>query len=153
VHDFAWWSGLTIGDSRRAIDIAAGALATLSLDGKQYVVSAGFDLPKGVPSTAHLLPNYDEYFIGFRDRSAIGQRLESHSLVTGGNALIGHVIAVDGQLVGGWRRNTVAGRTGIDMQLLTRLTAAERKRVAAAIGRFADFTETAVDVSEAPISR
>jgi hypothetical protein len=30
--------------------------------------------PKRVPS-AHLLPNYDEYFIGYKDRTAIGERI------------------------------------------------------------------------------
>ena len=140
VHDFSWWSGLTIGECKRAVDIAGKALVSPTLDEKNYVAAASFELPKRVPSSTHLLPNYDEYFIGFRDRSAIGHRLSSHALVTGGTSLISHVVEVDGQLVGGWRRSTGA-TPELKFDILVELANTEQKRIRELVRRFASFLE------------
>jgi hypothetical protein len=146
VHDFAWWSGLTITDCKRGIAMAHGELAPVELADKTYWAPPGFSLPSRIPTTAHLLPNYDEYFIGFRDRSAIGQRLESAHLVTGGNALIANVVVIDGQLVGGWRRSQDATSIAIAMNLLTKLTPAERTRLDKTVARYARFVGVRVHV-------
>src|SRR5439155_8777445 len=78
--------------------------------------------------TAHLLPNYDEYFVGFRDRRAIGERLLRSLTNPRLDALMGHVLLVDGQVVGGWRRR-LARRVEVELDVLVPLTPAERKRV------------------------
>jgi hypothetical protein len=140
VHDFSWWSGLTMAECNRGIAIAGTELQRFTLNAKSYLAPPDFELPSKVPSTAHLLPNYDEYFIGFKDRSAIGQRIKSSALVTGGNALIAHVVMLDGQLVGGWRRAYDAGKTVLEFELMVELTRSELSRVKSAVTRFAAYT-------------
>ncbi|MDQ3998173.1 MAG: winged helix DNA-binding domain-containing protein, partial [Gemmatimonadota bacterium] len=103
-RDFAWWSGLTVGDATRGIQMAGPSLEREVVGDRAYWVDPSLRARSTTPPTAHLLPNYDEYFIGFRDRGAIGRRLQSVDLVTGGDALTAYVVAVDGQLVGGWKR-------------------------------------------------
>jgi hypothetical protein len=136
-QDCGWWSGLTQADLKRGIEIAGRALHREEINGREYW-SVKHASPKPVPSV-HLLPNYDEYFIGYKDRSAIGQRIGSVKSVTGGNALIAYVVAVDGQLVGGWKR--VIGKKSVEVKvdLVVPLTAAEKKRVEAEIDRFKRF--------------
>lgn len=137
-RDFSWWSGLPMPDAKRGIELARGGLEPVTIDGQSYWVAG--DAPRRVGPTAHLLPNYDEFFIGYRDRSAIGKRLGSIQAVTGGSALIAHVVAFDGQLVGGWKR-TVAGDTvRLVLTLLTRLAPAELNRLNAAVRRYASFS-------------
>jgi hypothetical protein len=104
-----------------------------------------------MPPTAHLLPNYDEYFIGFRDRSAIGQRLSNADLVTGGSSLIAHVVAIDGQLVGGWKRLQEREATVIEMNLMVKLTQAERARLDKTIDRLQRFADTSLRVNHVGI--
>ena len=125
-QDFAWWSGLTVADATRAIEIAGKAFEPVEVGGRRYWQGAGTRDAR-VPPSAHLLPNYDEFFIGYRDRTAIAQRLETAKSVIGGNALISHVIVVNGQLVGGWKRvaNTItlkpaAKLTGAEQMLVER---------------------------------
>jgi hypothetical protein len=139
-NDFAWWSGLTVGDAKRGIELAGGALQRETIDDRLYwSAAAAAVLPKNRSPVAHLLPNYDEYFIGFRDRSAIGQRLDSSQLVTGGDALIAHVVIVDGQLVGGWRRLSVRKEATVELRLVTRLSRSERSAIARAAETYAAF--------------
>lgn len=141
-HDFAWWSGLTMADVKRGIDIAGSQLEQLDIDGKTYW-SAG-SRPSPPPPSAHLLPNYDEFFIGYRDRSAIGRRLGNIDAVTGGSALIAHVIVIDGQLVGGWRRTMERTTATIDARLLTPLSAAEQRRLTDAVRGYETFIQRKV---------
>ena len=132
-QDFSWWSGLTVADANRAIGIAGKALEPVEVEGRRYWQGAG-TRDTAVRPTAHLLPNYDEFFIGYRDRGAIGRRLRSAKSVMGGSALIAHVIAVNGQLVGGWK-NLATPR----LTLGVKLTPAERKLVDAELMKLSVF--------------
>jgi hypothetical protein len=140
-HDFSWWSGLTVGDANKGIALAGPALASETIEGRAYWVDASAAPPARASRTpvAYLLPNYDEYFIGFRDRSAIGERLRSIELVTGGDALIAHVIVIGGQLVGGWKRTFEKDAVVLELDILGRLSVAERKAVDAAISAYGTF--------------
>ena len=86
-----------------------------------------------------MLPNYDEYFIGFKDRSAFAERLGGGGVVTTAqvDALWGHVLFVDGQIVGGWRR--APDTADVVLRLLLTLTPAERDLVVRAGRRFEKF--------------
>jgi hypothetical protein len=143
--DFNWWSGLPMADVRKGIELASDELEQVTIGDKTYWTT-GDRLPRPRAS-ANLLPNYDEFFIGYRDRSAIGQRLKSIKAVTGGNALIAHVISIDGQLVGGWRRSVGKDAINLKLNLLTRLTPSETKRVRAEVRRYCSFVGRPVAAS------
>jgi hypothetical protein len=132
-------------DVRRGIDLARGELESVTVDGLDYWTT-GKPAARSTP-TAYLLPNYDEFFIGHRDRSAIGRRLDSVKAVTGGNALIANVVVIDGQLVGGWRRTLARDGVRLALTLLTRLTPVERERVAKEVRRYAAFAGREVEVT------
>ena len=140
-RDFAWWSGLTVADGKRGIEMNGKALQHVTVNDVSYWMSADAERPPRATGTAHLLPNYDEYFIGLRDRQAIGNRLGHTSLVTGGNALIGNVLVIDGQLVGTWKRSVEKGELHVTLHVLTRLTRAESARALAAAEKLAAFLE------------
>jgi len=114
-QDFAWWSGLTMSDVKRGLQIAGRTLQHGTIDGRD-VWFAERTVPK--------------------DRSAIAQRLRTTTTVTGGNAFLAHVVFVNGQLVGGWRRAFQRKAVVVELDLVTRLTRAERAQVAAAARRF-----------------
>ena len=147
VHDFAWWSGLIIADARRAVDAAGKAVARIDIDGRpHWMAPAAPEPPRR--ARAHLLPNYDEYFIGLKDRGAIGRRLGNVTRVTGGNAMINHVVLVNGQLAGGWKRLAPGSSPPIAVTLDTPLTAAERRLVDREVKRYARFLDCSPDGRE-----
>jgi hypothetical protein len=138
-NDFSWWSGLTVADAKRGTEMAGAALEREVIDDRTYWSGRSVRTPTWRSPKAFLLPNYDEFFIGLKDRSAIGERLKSAELVTGGEALIAYVVAVDGQLVGGWKRTRTRDSVAIELRLLTSLTQAERRAVESAAQRHGDF--------------
>lgn len=144
-RDFAWWSGLPAADAKRGIQIAGRELERVVYDGEQYHQTERA-VPKATRS-AHLLPNYDEYFIGYKDRSAVGKRLGHSTRVIGGDARITHVVFVDGQLVGGWRRILENDVVRLELELACRLSPVEERRVVAAAPRFGMFLGRVVRIS------
>src|SRR5690242_15221309 len=126
-RDFAWWSGLSAADTKRGIQMAEPELEHISQDEESYY-HVERALPRARPS-AHLLPNYDEYFIGYKDRGAVAARLGHAKHVTGGDARIANVIFVDGQLVGGWKRVLEKNAVVVKLELACSLSAAENRRV------------------------
>jgi hypothetical protein len=143
-HDFSWWSGLTVSDAKRAIDLLGKEVQRVSVDGEDYWLVER-EVPKAGPS-AHLLPNYDEYFIGFKDRSAIGHRIGGTASVTGGNVLIPNVVVVDGQLVGAWKRSFEKTGAVVELDVVSKLTKREEARVATAARAFGMFLELPVTI-------
>ncbi len=137
--DFSWWSGLTKADSRRAAEAAAPDLEHEIIDGRPYWLPTPARLAKPRTPIAHLLPNYDEYFIGFRDRSAFATRLRAAGIEARTDALSGHILTINGQIVGGWGRTLRGKEAIVRLKLLQRLTAPENRAVDRAARNFGEF--------------
>ena len=137
VQDFAWWSGLTVADAKRAVEICGSLLVREELDGRTYWSAASAGSRRRGAKTAHLLPNYDEYFVGFKDRSAFSERLLGANPRASVSALMGHIVVVNGEIIGGWQRAT--GASTVDVRLLVPLKQPERRLVQRAVERFGRF--------------
>jgi hypothetical protein len=139
LHDFSWWSGLTIADARRALEINGRHIARAVIDGREYWIAADAPPPPSrAPRVAHLLPNYDELFVGFRDRLAFAERLRATAPRARVDALLGHMLFIDGQIVGGWRR-TLGTHVEVEVRLPRPISRTEQTLVASEIERFATF--------------
>ena len=145
-NDFAWWSGLTVGDATNGIQIAGAALERELIGDRAYWSVPRASTPPAAPSIAYLLPNYGEYFIGLKDRSAIGERMKASGPATTGDALMAHLVVIDGQLVGGWKRGIEKKTAIVDLTLLVPLRAAERRAIAAAADAYGAFLGLPVEL-------
>lgn len=116
-EDLAWWAGLPMRDARAALEGV-----------KQRPMGAGEPIP------ARLLPAWDEYLLGWKDRSFLmGAPLGE--LYRGG--LIGPAATVDGEAIGKWRGRK---EEGVAVELFERATADGSATLAAeaeALTRFA----------------
>jgi hypothetical protein len=147
IPDFTWWSGLTMADARHGIELAGDALEHEVFEGKDYWFGAGPRRAPRVTGAAHLLPNFDEYAVGYRDRSAMidaGRpiRLEVFSL----SSLLSSSVIVDGIVRGSWRR--VPAKTGvrIEVRVMDRLNAGDVAAVEAACRLLGRHIEGPADV-------
>jgi hypothetical protein len=138
-QDFSWWSGLTVKDARRAIEAIAGELREESFEGRAFWSCDGDEPAPSTAGRVWLVPNYDESFIGYRDRSAMGQRLTDAKVMERNTALAAHIVIADAQVVGGWRRTVAKKGLVIDLTLLTAISAREQKSLAAAARRYGEF--------------
>ncbi len=147
LQDFVWWSGLTMADARRGIEQVKFRFEQEVVGGQTYWSAAPVSPPKDLSLTAHLLPNYDEYFIGFKDRSAFMYTLKAlHKdvLLTG---LSAHIIVMGGQMVGGWKRTLTKNAVAVELTPLKPLTKAEKQAVTVAAERYGEFLKLPVTLT------
>ncbi|MGZ8456978.1 MAG: winged helix DNA-binding domain-containing protein [Gemmatirosa sp.] len=139
-QDFAWWSGLTVADARRGAALAAPDVVREEIDGREHWGPADAPPVAVCEPRAHLLPNYDEYFIGFRDRGAILQAVARDALpVDRGEVLSAHIVVLDGQVVAGWRRVPRARAISAVVTPVVPLGPGDRDAIARAAARYAAF--------------
>ena len=146
--DLAWWSGLTIAAAREALSLAEPCLARESVGDRTFWVSAD-SARSGPPSdgpVVHLLPNYDELLIAFRDRTdATDPGLPADARTS--EALLAHIVVRDGLVVGGWRRAFGGQSATVETDLLVWLDERERLALEAAVGRLAAFLRRPVSLA------
>jgi hypothetical protein len=145
--DLAWWSGLTIAAAREALTLAEPRLVRESVGDRTFWVSP--DSVRSVPPSdgpvVHLLPNYDELLIAFRDRTdAIDPALPADGRTP--EALLAHIVVRDGLVVGGWRRAFGGPSATVETDLLVRLEERERRALEAAAGRLSAFLGRSVSL-------
>jgi winged helix DNA-binding protein len=143
-EDFMWWSGLTRADIRSGLEMVKQQMAYEVIDGKTYWFAASGPLASKSSQAAFLLPNYDEYIVGYTDRTAIFDSSHSNKLDARGNPLFQHTIVVKGRIVGTWKRILKKQALVIETNLFTQLTKAEDRSVAAAIQQYGEFLELPV---------
>jgi hypothetical protein len=138
-QDFAWWSGLTIGDAKAGLKSVGDVLSQLEIAGRTYWHAGHAEPPQLKAPIVHLLPNYDEHLIAYKERSAAFDRERVATLGPHDTVIGNHLITLDGQVIGGWRREEAA----IEINLITRLKAQERQALNTAQARLAEFLTTA----------
>jgi hypothetical protein len=134
--DLAWWSGLTLKDALRALTLADAALEKETHDNTTWW------WPADAPVTArlraiHLLPAFDEYLIGYRDRTQVLDA-EHTRRVIGINGLVSATAIIQGRVAATWKRAT-AGNSDIALEPLRALEEAEHTGIRRAAQRWRRF--------------
>jgi hypothetical protein len=117
--DFAWWSGLPITVARRLAP-------EFRAEGRERV------------RAIHLLPPFDEYLVGYKDRSAALDPKFVKQVNAGGGMLNATVVS-DGEVVGTWKRTLKGDSVAIGVNLWRVLRRDEKRLLDAAAERYARF--------------
>jgi hypothetical protein len=104
LDDLAWWSGLGKREVAEGLSLAGDRVARIDSDSRSYWVAPELinAAAPTQPSVA-LLPAFDEYLLGYRDRTAMLDPAHAPLLCPGGNGIFKPVIIVDGVCAGTWR--------------------------------------------------
>jgi hypothetical protein len=146
LHDFCVWSGLTLADAKNGIEMVKSNFVSENIDGQIYWFPEIGSIKLKSP-TAHLLPNYDEYFIGFKDRSAISQAVRGQKIDQNDPAFLAHILILDGQVIGGWKRTLKKDEVLIEITLLVKLSQSQKRAVQKAAELFGTFLQLPISLS------
>jgi len=131
-NDFAWWAGLTVKEARAEIEAAQDALVSETYGGAEYWTGrggaggigtggetggAGSGADGGAEragdADVRLLPGYDEYLLGYKDRSAVLEPEHAPRIVLSSNGVLAPLLLVDGIVAGIWKRTL--RKDGVEM--------------------------------------
>lgn len=141
LRDFVWWSGLRVADARAALTMVSSQLMHESIDGQTYWFTDAPLPTKDSSPTIHLLPNFDEYIVGYTDRRAIWNASYTQKLDGRKNFLFNHTIVIDGQVVGTWKRTINKNTCVLIPSFFTPLNESETRIFAASMEQHGAFLE------------
>ncbi len=101
LDDFVWWSSLTVPEARAGLEAAKSRLIREVVgDVTYWLASEATPPPKRYPA-AHLLPGFDEYVLGYVDRSQILAGVLKENVIHS-NGIFRPTVLMSGQIVGTW---------------------------------------------------
>lgn len=138
IKDFAWWSGLTIKDVHEGINMVRSKLSNTTLNGKTYWFSKDGMNIKNETNNVFLLSVYDEYFIGYTDRSDIVKEVH-RKVLSVGNALLTSLFIIDGKVEGTWKRKISNNRVEFQLILFKKVNLKAKEAIQEEIKKYAGF--------------
>lgn len=168
VKEMARWTGLGVRECRVAVDAAGASIVEVDTDdGPMLVTPEALDEASGGASGLgareasgwganrageddhRVLPGFDEYMLGYGDRSAMLDRAGFQQVVPGNNGVFRSTLVRSGRVVGTWKR-TLRARScvveAVSLESGTALTRADRAAFEAAFEPYGTFVGKPVEV-------
>lgn len=149
LRDFAWWTQIPLAEVRAALESVRGLLADFRFDGQEFWMSpeTASLLDTGLPGarTILLLPGFDEFLLGYADRSAVLPPEHSDKIVPGGNGVFKKIVVAGGEVIGTWSRDGTGPRAAVVPELFDTtkpLGPAAKAAFAKAAQRYLTFLDT-----------
>ncbi|MDM4761785.1 winged helix DNA-binding domain-containing protein [Galbitalea sp. SE-J8] len=144
-RDLAWWAGITLTDARAGLAAAGDALERVEVRGVGYWQRPGLE---AAPASVVALPGFDEYLLGYQDRSAALHLDHADRVVPGGNGMFLPTIVVDGEVLGTWKRTTGARGIRVALTPFASIPRSAGPRIARAVRAYGEFVGSAATVVE-----
>jgi hypothetical protein len=141
LKDFIWWSGLITSDARTAIESARDQLSKVIVNGNEYWFNPNTEKLVTSSLTAYLLPGYDEFILGYTNRSDIIDSKYMKRITPGGGLFI-PTIVIYGKIAGTWKRIPTKKKISIEKNPFKRFTADQRMSVMKEEERFLGFVSS-----------
>lgn len=135
--DFTHWSGLRITEARAGLAAIQSSLLEDRIDGQSYWQPAAEPAP---PSRLiDLLPGFDEFVLGYKDRGAVLDPQFADAICPGGNGIFYPTLVSAGRIIGTWKRALKKKTVEITLQPFRPLRPDERDSLAEATARYGSF--------------
>lgn len=147
--DFAGWTGLLMADVKAALAVAGPGLSAVTVNEVEMYVAADAVPPAAVPRTPKAVlavAGFDEYLLGYKDRSLMIAEEHKQAIIPGGNGMFAWTIVRDGSVIATWKRTKRAKETLIDVLSLVPLKASDRMQVDEALKPYGRFIERPITV-------
>ncbi len=122
-RDFAWWTGLTLTEARQAIEAARDRLIPNKLESREFreaaePASAGrLAVEEEFEDSVYLLAGFDEYLLGYADRSDVLPEAVFPYVVPGNNGVFMPLVVIGGRIAGLWKRKPKARSIDFEFRL------------------------------------
>jgi len=144
VRDFIWWSGLSVSDAKKAVEMIKSDFVYVTIDETTYLFRN--DQPNISQSNSlYLLPAFDELLIGYTNRSATICSTH-HPIAISNNGLFRPIIVENGRVTGVWKRITLKTKVIIEVTYFSGVTETIKAALEQEIKKQALFLGKAVEL-------
>lgn len=139
LQDFMWWSGLTATEAKAGLAATLPQLEREMIDGQDYYVARSVPAGPIESSSVFLLPPFDEFLLGYRDRSASLDAQYNGLVVPGSNGVFNAIIVSGGRVVGTWKRTLRKDNVLMTFSPFTALDEAQVQAITASAEQYGRF--------------
>ena len=141
LDDFVGWAMITKGDARAGLDTAGSRLVRAEVDGLTYWSGNAASKPRGTgrATGVQLLAGFDEYVLGYKNRTAFMTPEIFEAVVPGGNGMFKATVVSDGQVVGLWTVKRLTKRQVVTVSWFDGRARPSDESLAAAVERYGAF--------------
>ena len=144
--DLAGWMLKPLGLTREALALVEDRLVREQVDGQTWLTHvAARDVPDG-PGGVHLLPQWDEFLLGYKSRDVTLPPEHFAAVVPGRNMVFKPTLVIDGQVAGTWRRLQKRAHVVLEVQPFAGLSVRRWDEVGRAAAAYGAFLGTEAEV-------
>jgi hypothetical protein len=145
VKDFATWSGLSVTEAKEGVAMLSSKFIKEKINDQEYIfLPAAFNTNNKI-QTSFLMPDYDEYGMGYRDRSAIFNTKVDLSKFKNDNPIFNRMIIIDGKIEGTWKRVIKNSTINVEAVPFTTLSKSKQQVVKKMIKKYCVFAGKAAE--------
>jgi hypothetical protein len=138
LKDFVWWSGLTTREAHEGLASLDKRFEHEKVGDSLYVFDPNSSTMGKKRQTTFLMPDYDEYGISYKDRSALFGTMHSKRNDVNNLSPYSHMLVVDGVISGTWK--TTANKSAeIHVTPFFQLTERKQQAITQAVQKYKAF--------------
>ncbi|HEV8244751.1 MAG TPA: winged helix DNA-binding domain-containing protein [Polyangiaceae bacterium] len=145
VSDFCWWSGLSPAEARAGLESIKSTLVSDVVASQTYF-RAESAKARHDSQAAYLLPAFDEYLVGYRNRDAV-LGPEHVKRLNAGGGMLAPCVVINGRVIGTWRRVLGKANVSVELSLFEPPTSRQAQAIAGAARRYGAFLGVTACVS------
>lgn len=145
VRDFEKWAGLKTSDAKAGLEMVKRQLRQEIVAGESYWLSQSEVVLSDNLKAVHLLPGFDEYILGYKDREAVLEEQYFQRVVPGGNGVFMPTTVSNGQVVGIWKRVVNKDKLLVSSFPFSVMSQSELEYFAIAAARYGQFMSKSVE--------
>ena len=139
LQDFVWWSGLSVADAKTGLEASKTSLLQETFHEQTYYLSGeNHTIPENRPS-AFLLPGFDEYLLGYKNRLHTIDPKHNSVWCPGNNGMFMPYLVIDSKMSGTWKRTIKKNIVSIETKPFEPLNKTYQKLIAVASKRYSDY--------------
>ncbi len=145
LQDFNWWSGLSVVDSKSALEMIKHDLVSEKIGKQEFWFTNTNAFVQSGTNSIHLLPAFDEYIISYSDRSAsLSSDYQKKAIVR--NGMFMPAILINGQAVGIWKRTIKKDVAIIATEFFVPVSKKEKKLIKIEFEKYGKFLNKNLNV-------
>jgi hypothetical protein len=145
IRDFHWWSGLSIADCRIGIKLNSENLSSYDDEGIIYYFDETACSFSETKKQHHLVPAFDEFFVGYKDRSTLIAEKHNIKLFTN-NGMFFPALLTNGRATGTWKRKINNEKVNIDIQIFSSPSTLSMRSLKSQVAQFGKFLGKEVSI-------
>lgn len=138
LKDFVWWSGVSPGEARQALENSKHLLHSEQVGTQTYWMGASQKTLLQIRDSVLFLPAFDEFIISYTDRTAT-LAVEVNKRVVSSNGIFRPVVVVNGQVKGLWKRTIVKEKLRVEVDLFFKEDTSSKSLIKKALEPYAHF--------------